>query len=297
MKKYATISLFIFWTFTVAVLAAGLATYDKNQPNDSSAVNNSTAKITGISPKETTIALSKIELAKHNSSNSCWLLISGKIYDVTSFLPDHPGEAKTILPDCGTDATAAYNTKGGGGGSHSANANAMLADYYIGNLGQVINVNQGSATAAAGSVQKASPKVQTPVSNQTKTVNANPPANTAANTPLALTSGELAKHNSSNSCWLLISGKIYDVTSFLNQHPGNASTILPTCGTDATAAYASRGGTGSHSSSATAMLSAYYIGDLNQTVTTSPTNPNSPPVANPNFNPPSGGDDDDEFDD
>jgi len=57
---------------------------------------------------------------------------------------------------------------------------------------------------------------------------------------------------------------------------------LPTCGTDATTIYANRGGTGAHSSSAHALLSAYYIGDLNQTVATSSSNPTTPPVANPN---------------
>ncbi len=106
--------------------------------------------------------------------------------------------------------------------------------------------------------------------------------NTNKGSNLLLSKTELNKHNNRQSCWLLISEKIYDVTSFLNGHPGGASTILPTCGTDATKAYASRGGTGSHSSSAYAMLADYYIGDLNQTVTTSPNNQNSPPIANPN---------------
>ena len=109
-----------------------------------------------------------------------------------------------------------------------------------------------------------------------------PPSTQTTPTTLALTMAELAKHNSSSSCWLLISGKIYDVTSYLGQHPGGTSAILATCGTDATVAYSTRGGTGSHSASANAMLAAYYIGDLNQTVTTSPNNPTTPPVANPN---------------
>jgi cytochrome b involved in lipid metabolism len=84
---------------------------------------------------------------------------------------------------------------------------------------------------------------------------------------LTLSSSELVKHNSASSCWLLVSTKIYDVTNFIRQHPGGANEIIPTCGTDATVAFASRGGTGSHSSSAQSMLSAYYIGELNQTVT------------------------------
>ncbi|CCL99735.1 uncharacterized protein FIBRA_01757 [Fibroporia radiculosa] len=48
------------------------------------------------------------EIAQHNSSSSCWVIISNKVYDVTEFLPDHPGGAKIILKYAGRDATAAY---------------------------------------------------------------------------------------------------------------------------------------------------------------------------------------------
>jgi cytochrome b involved in lipid metabolism len=162
MKKYVTLSLFVFFAITVAVLTAGLIKYDTNK--ESGAFSNNTSgttdtvnqvgSITGVNSGGTSLALSKAELVKHNSSQSCWLLISGKIYDVTTFLPDHPGEAKTILPTCGTDATSAYATMGSKGKSHSSNATAMLADYYIGDLNQVVKTStnpsnpSGQATPA-----------------------------------------------------------------------------------------------------------------------------------------------------
>eukprot|EP00276_Gloeochaete_wittrockiana_P019051 CAMPEP_0184356640 /NCGR_PEP_ID=MMETSP1089-20130417/103960_1 /TAXON_ID=38269 ORGANISM="Gloeochaete wittrockiana, Strain SAG46.84" /NCGR_SAMPLE_ID=MMETSP1089 /ASSEMBLY_ACC=CAM_ASM_000445 /LENGTH=41 /DNA_ID= /DNA_START= /DNA_END= /DNA_ORIENTATION= len=31
------------------------------------------------------------EISKHTSDNDCWILIHGKVYDVTDFLDDHPG--------------------------------------------------------------------------------------------------------------------------------------------------------------------------------------------------------------
>jgi len=37
------------------------------------------------------------EVAKHNSKESCWVIISGQVYDVTEYLDDHPGGAKAIL--------------------------------------------------------------------------------------------------------------------------------------------------------------------------------------------------------
>ncbi|KAF9821918.1 hypothetical protein IEO21_00348 [Rhodonia placenta] len=48
------------------------------------------------------------EVARHNSPSSCWVIISDRVYDVTEFLPEHPGGAKIILKYAGRDATAAY---------------------------------------------------------------------------------------------------------------------------------------------------------------------------------------------
>ncbi|KAI0348665.1 hypothetical protein BDW22DRAFT_1424813 [Trametopsis cervina] len=48
------------------------------------------------------------QVANHNSSKSCWVIINDKVYDVTEFLPIHPGGAKIILKYAGKDATAAY---------------------------------------------------------------------------------------------------------------------------------------------------------------------------------------------
>ncbi|KAH8113974.1 FMN-dependent dehydrogenase-domain-containing protein [Phellopilus nigrolimitatus] len=48
------------------------------------------------------------DIAQHNSSKSCWVIIQNKVYDVTDFLSEHPGGAKVILKYAGKDATAAY---------------------------------------------------------------------------------------------------------------------------------------------------------------------------------------------
>ncbi len=41
--------------------------------------------------------ITKEELAVNNTEQSCWLAIEGKVYDVTSFLEEHPGGKKTVL--------------------------------------------------------------------------------------------------------------------------------------------------------------------------------------------------------
>ncbi|KAJ3074485.1 hypothetical protein HDU98_011168 [Podochytrium sp. JEL0797] len=50
------------------------------------------------------------EIADHNTSGSCFLAIHSKVYDLTTFLPSHPGGSRIILKEAGTDATAAYST-------------------------------------------------------------------------------------------------------------------------------------------------------------------------------------------
>ncbi|KAF9452641.1 cytochrome b2 [Macrolepiota fuliginosa MF-IS2] len=48
------------------------------------------------------------QVAQHNTSKSCWVIIQNNVYDVTEFLPEHPGGPKIILKYAGRDATAAY---------------------------------------------------------------------------------------------------------------------------------------------------------------------------------------------
>ena len=73
------------------------------------------------------------EVAVHNTLSNCWIIVSQKVYDVTSYIKAHPGGSRTIVNTCGKEATSAYNTRGGTG-THSGNANAMLTDYFIGNI-------------------------------------------------------------------------------------------------------------------------------------------------------------------
>ncbi|CAE6449549.1 unnamed protein product [Rhizoctonia solani] len=48
------------------------------------------------------------EVQKHNTRDSCWVIINGEIYDVTGFLNDHPGGIGPILKVAGSDATRVF---------------------------------------------------------------------------------------------------------------------------------------------------------------------------------------------
>ncbi|PVG04131.1 hypothetical protein CPB86DRAFT_693832 [Serendipita vermifera] len=49
---------------------------------------------------------------------------------------------------------------------------------------------------------------------------------------------EVKRHNTAESCWVILNGDVYDVTEFLNVHPGGKHVILKVAGTDATRIFA-----------------------------------------------------------
>jgi cytochrome b involved in lipid metabolism len=87
---------------------------------------------------------------------------------------------------------------------------------------------------------------------------------------LTLDLQEVGKHNTLSNCWMIINSKVYDITSYSNSHPGGRSALEMGCGIDATQLYDSKGGRSSgHSSFADSLLQSYYLGDLNQKVSSS----------------------------
>lgn len=45
---------------------------------------------------------------------------------------------------------------------------------------------------------------------------------------------EVLKHNKETDCWVIIDGEIFDVTKFLEHHPGGGKAIMVYAGRDAT---------------------------------------------------------------
>lgn len=69
------------------------------------------------------------DVAKHNRKGDCWLIVHGKVYDVTAFLDDHPGGDEVILNATGQDATTEFEDVG-----HSDDARDSMKQYYIGEV-------------------------------------------------------------------------------------------------------------------------------------------------------------------
>jgi len=69
---------------------------------------------------------------------------------------------------------------------------------------------------------------------------------------------EVEGHKDKNSTWLIIHDKVYDVTKFLEEHPGGEEVLLEMGGKDATENFEDVG----HSTDARTMMADYLIGEL-----------------------------------
>ncbi len=87
------------------------------------------------------------------------------------------------------------------------------------------------------------------------------PTPTATATAAGYTMEQVKANNTSSKCWSAINGKVYDLTTWINSHPGGPGAITSLCGTDGTSSFnGMHGGSGQPAS----RLSGYLLGPLNK---------------------------------
>ena len=69
------------------------------------------------------------EVSKHRTHDDLWVVLNGKVYNISSYIDEHPGGEEVILDVAGEDATEAFDDLG-----HSDEAHEILQKLYIGNL-------------------------------------------------------------------------------------------------------------------------------------------------------------------
>uniref|UniRef100_A0A2I3G7U5 Cytochrome b5 type B n=1 Tax=Nomascus leucogenys TaxID=61853 RepID=A0A2I3G7U5_NOMLE len=85
---------------------------------------------------ETSVTYYRLEeVAKRNSLKELWLVIHGRVYDVTRFLNEHPGGEEVLLEQAGVDASESFEDVG-----HSSDAREMLKQYYIGDIHPLLGI-------------------------------------------------------------------------------------------------------------------------------------------------------------
>ena len=73
------------------------------------------------------------------------------------------------------------------------------------------------------------------------------------------TAAQVAMHSTMTNCWTIVGKGVYNLTSYVNQHPGGAGNILSLCGHDGTQSFRAVHGT---SGNAVSTLSQFKVGTL-----------------------------------
>ncbi len=119
--------------------------------------------------------------------------------------------------------------------------------------GEVVRGPVPTATAAP---------VATPTPTPTPTPVVTPtPTPTPTPTVAGYTMAQVRANNSARSCWTAIDGFVYDLTRWINSHPGGAGAILFLCGTDGTNAFKAQH---ENQSRPAIRLDSYRLGPLNK---------------------------------
>uniref|UniRef100_A0A7N0UVN9 Cytochrome b5 heme-binding domain-containing protein n=1 Tax=Kalanchoe fedtschenkoi TaxID=63787 RepID=A0A7N0UVN9_KALFE len=89
------------------------------------------------------------QVAQHRKKQDCWVVINGRVLNVTEFLETHPGGDDVLLEVAGKDATKEFQDVG-----HSKEATALLGKYQVGILQGASGLDDARATAAEEAVNR-----------------------------------------------------------------------------------------------------------------------------------------------
>ncbi|KAJ8950590.1 hypothetical protein NQ314_007815, partial [Rhamnusium bicolor] len=64
--------------------------------------------LTGVGPRAGQMSVTRHELSLHNKESDAWLAIRGKVYNITEYLPFHPGGPEELMKGAGIDATRLF---------------------------------------------------------------------------------------------------------------------------------------------------------------------------------------------
>ncbi|XP_021741414.1 cytochrome B5-like protein isoform X2 [Chenopodium quinoa] len=99
--------------------------FNKPSQSKTEALNSNTNNISKESRRYT-----KAEVSLHDKRTDCWVIIKDKVYDVTSYVEEHPG-GDAILTHAGDDSTEGFY-----GPQHGTRVFDIIEDFCIGELEQ-----------------------------------------------------------------------------------------------------------------------------------------------------------------
>lgn len=120
---------------TTTAMALVISSTGSSAATSSSVGSDSSTTTSANSAESSATAGSKFtaaDIATHNSSTSCYVSFKNVVYDVTKYIPSHPG-GKEILNACGKDLSI-FNLTHKGGQYDSPAVKAVLDKYIIGSM-------------------------------------------------------------------------------------------------------------------------------------------------------------------
>lgn len=90
-----------------------------------------------------------------------------------------------------------------------------------------------------------------------------PPADGSGKSPSSgkvdLVASEISKHSIAKDCWSIVNGNVYNLTTYVQSHPGGAGVIKNICGRDGSGAFKNQHGSSSKPNN---VLSAFLLGSV-----------------------------------
>jgi cytochrome b involved in lipid metabolism len=80
-----------------------------------------------------------------------------------------------------------------------------------------------------------------------------------------LSTSEIKMHNSKSDCWSIVNANVYNLTSYVQKHPGGNAVIANICGKDGTSSFANQHNTQSKPNS---VLTSFLLGSVGASITT-----------------------------
>jgi cytochrome b involved in lipid metabolism len=130
-KKHIVVAGIV--VLSLAVLSFFVLGGDTEAPSEQAGTQQTNQAASESTNSTTTLTVT--EVSKHSTGSDCWTIVDGKVYDITKYVPRHPG-GDEILKACGKDGTDLFSgaDSQGRAGGHSGNASSQLAQFELGEL-------------------------------------------------------------------------------------------------------------------------------------------------------------------
>lgn len=140
MKKVLIIGVIVLVLLAVGGFWLISQDQDSSAPETSTPASSTSPDANDTTGQPASDSFTSAEVAAHNTEADCWSIINDNVYDLTSYIPRHPG-GDEILRACGVDGTSLFTSRTtesgeavGTGTGHSSSAQSQLESLKVGTL-------------------------------------------------------------------------------------------------------------------------------------------------------------------